>query len=111
MTIWRLYWVTCPSGDEDCFVVAKTTRQAARFEEIGGGWDPGNCQAELVMSIPDSLLPKARRIMRENLIEAGQSEEAKKRDLSPFPEYANIWLLKQLGAKLTVVAGNDTALL
>ncbi|MDO9387249.1 MAG: FRG domain-containing protein [Thiobacillus sp.] len=49
--------------------------------------------------------------MRENLIEAGQSEEAKKRDLSPFPEYANVWLLKQLGAKLTVVAGNDTALL
>jgi len=111
MMTWRLYWVTCPGGDEDCFVAAKTSRQAARFEEAGSGWDPHDCKAELVMSIPDSLLPEARRIKRKELIESGRTEEAKKRDLSPFPEYACTWLLKKLGAKLTVVSGNETTLL
>ncbi len=111
MTTWRLYWITCPSGEENCFVVAKNPRQAARLEEAGSGFDPGDCQAELVMSVPDTMISEARRVQRESLIEANQIEESKKRGLTPFPSYAHQWLLKRLGAKIKVVAGKNTVLI
>ncbi len=112
MTTWRLYWVTCPDGDENCFVVAKNPRQAARVEEQESGWDPGDCAAELVAAVPDDLVPEARRRELEDEMEiAKRTKTAIRKPEDPFPGYARSWLLERLGGKLLVVAGRDTVLI
>jgi len=109
METWRLYWVTCPSGEENCFVIAKNTRQAASFEEGGSGWDSGECRAELIQTVPTSVIAKIKKDRKAIELERGSSSRARTDEL--FPAYAHNWVLELLGAKLRVIAGKDTVFL
>ena len=51
----KLYWVTTEDHDEDWFVVAKSSREAARFFENFEGYDPGDAAAEAVLEIPGDM--------------------------------------------------------
>ncbi len=44
----KLYWVRTPAAEEDTFVVARSRRKAAKFEERSTGFDPNDCIAEFV---------------------------------------------------------------
>ena len=51
----KLYWVTTEDHDEDWFVVAESSREAARFFEDFEGYDPGDAVAEAVLDIPGDV--------------------------------------------------------
>ena len=106
MSIWKVYWVRTPSPDEDCFVVAKNPRQAARLEEGGSGFDSGDATAEYVLSIPDRIEREAKRRYREGIDRDGNKKEANIRDMQPWPDYARKWLLERLGAQQKLVGDN-----
>jgi hypothetical protein len=89
---WNVYWVETPASEENCFVVAKTARSAARYEEEFSGFGPGDCKAELVKTLPVSALQHKQRSQPEM---GAQWQPGR---LSPG--YAPDWLLKDLGAKV-----------
>jgi len=82
---WNLYWVTS-DGEEDCFVVARNSRSAARVEVDYCGFDRGDVAAIRVKSVPKPILQRW---------EAHRRKEGYKLSL---PWYADQWLLKRLGA-------------
>ena len=90
---WNLYWVRTPSPEEDCFIVAKTPRTAAKLEEEMSGFDPSDAQVEFVKSIPKECETIAR----------------KKKEKWPF--YAREWLLEKLGAQFKPLNGRDVTII
>ena len=48
---WTLYWVSS-DGYEDCFVVARNRRSAARVELDMNGFDPDDVEAERIGIVP-----------------------------------------------------------
>jgi len=50
-----IYWVSTADGDEDCFVVAASAREARRFLEGTEGYDPGDAESEHIRPLPDHL--------------------------------------------------------
>lgn len=52
MKKWKLHRISSSFPIEDCFVIAKTARQAARLEEDEDGFNPGDVTTERVMTIP-----------------------------------------------------------
>ncbi len=111
MSIWKLYWVRTPYPIEDCFVVAKNSRQAAHLEESGSGFDSGDATAEYILPIPDHFEREARRRYRAWLVADGNKIEAKKRKLEPWPDYARDWLLKRLGAEEKHIGGRQVTII
>jgi hypothetical protein len=105
MSGWRLFWVSTPSGDEDCFVVAKSPRSAARYEEGHSGFEDGSCTSELVRRIPDGMEHLARRI---RLAKESPVADDKK---TIWPDYARPWLLRNLGARQSMQEGREGWLL
>jgi hypothetical protein len=57
--------VECPTPYEDCFVVAKTSRSAAKHEEDIDGFDPRSCTARFVKLIPQDVLEVRQREEKE----------------------------------------------
>ena len=51
----KLFWVTTEDHDEDWFIVAETSEEAAGLHEYLEGYDPGEATAEEVMVIPENL--------------------------------------------------------
>jgi hypothetical protein len=51
---WTLYWVSS-DGYEDCFVVARNRRSAARVEIDMNGFDPGDVEAERIGIVPHEV--------------------------------------------------------
>jgi hypothetical protein len=106
--------VEAPSPDENCFVVAKNARSAAKHEEDGTGFDPGDCKAVAVKAVPSKLtnrrLPTKRQIAALHL---GDDEQSP--GIQTWPGYAEDWLLRVLGAevmereggRVTVIDGTD----
>ena len=82
----KLYWVTTPSPEENCFVAARSKRSAARFEEDGTGFDPGDCIAELICDLKPSWVAKY---------------------YEPVPFYVQFEDLRELGVEWRVVEGDD----
>ena len=109
MQNWKLYWLTTPSTEEDCFVVAKSARQAASIDEDECGFDPGTVSAEVVLTIPKYIERAATKSHRIWLRENGYEEEAEKRNIKVWPNYARPWLLKLLGIQEKVVQGRNVA--
>lgn len=101
MRTWKLFWVTAPSADENCFVVAVTARQAASLEESASGFDPGACDAEFIASIPNGFEQIAKRMHHR---ETGEEK-------LPWPEYAQPWLLRRMGADERMRSGRTGWLL
>ena len=54
----KLYWVETPSPEENCFVAARSKRDAAKYEEDGTGFDPGDCNALLLRPISPDWVAK-----------------------------------------------------
>lgn len=107
MTRWNLYWVETPASEENCFVVAKNARSAAHCEEENSGFNPGDCNAKLVRSLPSRL--------QVSVAASGSSPQAddgmqwKPGHLSAG--YAPESLLKKLGAEFKIrEAANITVL-
>lgn len=50
-----LYWVSTNDADEDCFVVASTTRGAARFFADAEGYEVDDVDVERVVGLPREL--------------------------------------------------------
>jgi hypothetical protein len=93
---WNLYWVECPSPDENCFVVARSARSAAKFEEDNTGFNPRDCTATLVRAVPakfgNTVLPKGTTEVADASKDESNSPQC-------WPGYAREWLLAELGAK------------
>jgi hypothetical protein len=111
MPKWKLYWVTTPSPDEDCFVVAKSPRSAARLEEDGSGFDVGDAQAEMVAVVPDEFEEIAIKLYRTWLNENGSSNVKPRENISPWPDYAREWLLEKIGAEFKIQNGREVTLI
>jgi hypothetical protein len=112
MRNWNLYWVETPSADENCFVVARTRRSAANYEEECSGFDRGDCTASPVMTIPTKLVNRHKVLKRHSSNgELGDGEQTPR--AQECPGYAREWLLVELGAqfkyqedaRITVIKG------
>lgn len=82
---WSLYWVTS-DGDEDCFVVARNSRSAARVEVEYCGFDSEQVEVIRVKSISLEAIKKWK---------TRRSKDGIKLEL---PWYVDKWLLKKQGA-------------
>jgi hypothetical protein len=51
----KLYWCSTNDHDEDWFVVARSSAEAARFFEIQEGYDRQHVRAELSIALPADL--------------------------------------------------------
>jgi hypothetical protein len=96
------FWVTAPSPDENCFVVAVTARQAASLEEAGSGFDLGDCNAEFIASLPEGFEQIAKRM---------HHHQASNEGVMPWPDYARPWLLRRMGADQRMRSGRTGWLL
>lgn len=97
MATWKLFWVTTPSPSENCFVVAKTPRDAASLEESGSGFETGDCGAVYVAPIAERFEKIAAAIRKKEL----------KLDSEPWPDYARPWLLTRMGAERQMRNGRN----
>lgn len=51
----KLYWVSTDDHDEDWFVVASSSIEAATYHENMEGYDPGDAEAEELLDIPENV--------------------------------------------------------
>jgi hypothetical protein len=87
----NLYWVTAPDLDECCFVIARNTRSAAAYEERSSGYNPGDCDAELIQRVPPEIIGELQREWEED-------EDKHRLGDRSFPMYANtMGVLAKLG--------------
>jgi hypothetical protein len=91
---WKLYWVES-RPEENCFVVAKTTRSAEKHDEEIADVEPGGCKASLIKPISENVL-KAWAVT-ETRIEQTYDFFSVSKDR---PGYADDGLLKMMGAEL-----------
>lgn len=83
---WSLYWVSS-DGEEDCFVVARNSRSAAKHDAEYCGFGHADMRVERVKPIPSAL-------MRSWI-----THRTKANPTFELPWYADDWLLRQLGAQ------------
>jgi len=82
---WNLYWVSS-DGEEDCFIVARNSRSAARVEANYCGFETTDLTVHRVKPVPASVL------------RAWETRSTKEGNHHPCPWYADRWLLRKLGA-------------
>ena len=56
MLHWKLYWVDSDRPEENCFVVAMTARSAEKHDEGIADFEPAECTATVVKTIPSKIL-------------------------------------------------------
>lgn len=93
MLRWNLYWVESEPA-ENCFVVARTARSAAKHEEDILGLDPRAAKATLIKPIPEEVL-EAWAIAEKRIERTWDFFSASEGRLG----YADDGLLKMLGAE------------
>lgn len=64
MSKWKLYWVAS-DGFEDCFVVAKNSRSAARIEKDTNGFEDEDLEVTRIMDVPDRYEEVANKKFRQ----------------------------------------------
>jgi hypothetical protein len=67
----QLYWVTTEDHDEDWFIVASSSKEAAKFHENMEGYNPGDAKAEEILDIPENISAEIGWPSDELLIELG----------------------------------------
>ena len=84
-TRWALYWVSS-DGLEDCFVVARNSRSAARVESEYCGFESDGLSVARVQAIIPAIVRRW--------------EKRRRKESASFtlPWYADRWLLSQLDA-------------
>ena len=50
-----MYWVTTEDHDEDWFIVASSSKEAAKYHEDMEGYDRGDAKAEEILDIPENV--------------------------------------------------------
>lgn len=99
-TSWRLYWIeVLISSDENCFVVARSAREAVRVDAEGCGYGLKDASAEEVCAIPSWIAERAIQF------EVGADPRAKRE--FPWPGYARDWLLEKLEIRRTYREGRE----
>lgn len=88
---YKLYWVSTPSADENCFVAATTKRRAERHEECDSGFDNGDCDATLLCKLEDAWV----------------EQYADVDDIKREAFYVQAGDVGQFGVDWRVVEGND----
>jgi hypothetical protein len=88
-----LFWVKTPSPEENCFVAARSKRAAAKHEEDGTGFDPGDCEATAIRPLENDWVVEYRG--------------AKKSKDLVTPFYVQPEDVHQLGIKWHIVEGDD----
>ncbi len=95
---WSIYWVAS-DGLEDCFVVARNSRSAARIECEMNGFDSDMLRIERILSVPRNVeiafRVRAKRLGKDHT----------------WPWYADNWLLSKLGARFREIDGLSETLL
>ncbi len=51
----KLYWVTTEDHEEDWFIVASSSKEAAKLHENMEGYNPGDAKAEAILDIPEKM--------------------------------------------------------
>ncbi len=67
----KLYWVTTEDHDEDWFIVAASSKEAAKYHEKMEGYDPGDAKAEKILDIPEDLSAETGWPSEELLLAVG----------------------------------------
>jgi len=67
----QLYWVTTEDHDEDWFIVASSSKEAAKYHENMEGYNPGDAKAEEILDIPENISAEIGWPSDELLIELG----------------------------------------
>ncbi|MEW6666609.1 MAG: hypothetical protein AB1512_15490 [Thermodesulfobacteriota bacterium] len=67
----KLYWVTTDDHDEDWFIVASSSEEAAKCHENMEGYNPGDATAEEVLDIPEGVGAEVGWPSHELLLEVG----------------------------------------
>ena len=83
---WNLYWVSS-DGEEDCFIVARNSRSAARLEVDNCDFEAADLVVYHVKPIPTTIL------------HSWEIKNNGKENIHTWPWYADQWLLRKLGAK------------
>lgn len=93
MSRWNLYWVSVEcSPEENCFVIARKARSAAKYEEYHSGFNLGDARAELIVNIPEALEKRAIKAHQKTITQDGVEKSC-----HPWPSYAPDWLLTEFG--------------
>ncbi len=67
----KLYWVTTEDHDEDWFIVASSSAEAAKFHQDMEGYEPGDAYAEEILTIPENVSAEAGWPSDELLLAVG----------------------------------------
>lgn|GEM_PF-498890 len=105
MLRWNLYWVESEPG-ENCFVVSRTSRSAAKHDEDTLGLDAGAAKATLIKPIPEEAL-KSWAVAEKRVERTLDFFSASEGRLG----YADDGLLKMLGAEFMQQEGARVTLL
>ncbi len=55
----KLYWVTTEDHEEDWFIVASSSKEAAKLHENMEGYNPGDAMAEAILDIPEKMFAES----------------------------------------------------
>lgn len=110
MSKWKLYWVAS-DGLEDCFVVAKNSRSAARIEKDMNGFDSEDLSVTRIMDIPDKYENIANKKFHEWSKKHHCNEHLSPNMLVAWPYYAEEWLLEELGVEYRTIEGKKEILI
>lgn len=110
MSKWKLYWVAS-NGLEDCFVVAKNSRSAARIEKEMNGFENDELSVTRIMDIPDKYEEIANKKFRQWSKKNHLNSHLDYKCLKAWPYYAEEWLLKELGAEYRTIEGKKEILI
>jgi len=97
-----LYWVRAGDAIENCFVIAKTARSAARLEEAESGFNPYDCSAELVRPLSTEQVRLARKL---------RSQEMNTPMKEDVPDYVAESFISRLGAVRKIQEGRSVTFL
>ncbi|MDR1159170.1 MAG: hypothetical protein LBK69_00880 [Syntrophomonadaceae bacterium] len=110
MSKWKLYWVAS-DGLEDCFVVAKNSRSAARIEKNINGFEDDDISVTRIIDIPDKYENVANEEFRKWSKENHCNEYLNINALVAWPYYAQEWLLEELGVEYRMLKGETEILI
>ncbi|MDR0841458.1 MAG: hypothetical protein LBN26_08790 [Christensenellaceae bacterium] len=102
MSKWKLYWVAS-DGLEDCFVVAKNSKSAAKIEKDMNGFDSDELSVTRIMDIPDQYEDIANEKFREWSKKHHCNQHLDQETLVAWPYYAGDWLLEALGVRYRII--------
>jgi hypothetical protein len=67
----KLFWATTDDHDEDWFIIASSSEEAAKLHETMEGYDSGDAEAEEILEIPQNIPAEKGWPSEELLIAVG----------------------------------------